>query len=84
MDPISVEHVAPVVAWLASPAAGHVSGQVLLTYGGKVAIIAAPSVEATFASAGVTWTPDELAVTVGAEFAHGEHPGFGVPVTLQI
>ncbi|HEX4018996.1 MAG TPA: SDR family NAD(P)-dependent oxidoreductase [Frankiaceae bacterium] len=84
MDPISVDHIAPVVAWLASPAAAHVTGQVLLTYGGKVAIISAPSVEATFASGGITWTPDELAVTLGAELEHGDHPGFGVPVTLKI
>ncbi len=84
MDPLSVEHIAPVVAWLASPAAAHVTGQVLLTYGGKVAIISAPSVEATFQSKGITWTPDELASTVGAELALGDHPGFGVPVTLKI
>ncbi len=84
MDPLSVEHVAPVVAWLASASAAHVNGQVLVVYGGKVAIVSAPSIEATFASSGVTWTPDELSATVGAELAHGEHPGFGVPVTLRI
>jgi NAD(P)-dependent dehydrogenase (short-subunit alcohol dehydrogenase family) len=84
MDHLSVDHIAPVVVWLASPAAGHVTGQVMVVYGGKVAIISAPSVEATFATAGTTWTPDELAATVGAELAHGEHPGFGVPVTLRI
>jgi 3-oxoacyl-[acyl-carrier protein] reductase len=84
VDPISVDHIPPVVAWLGSPAAAHVTGQVMVVYGGKVAVIAAPSVEATFASAGATWTPDELAATVGAELALSEHPGFGVPVTLKI
>lgn len=84
MDPLSVDHIAPVVAWLGSKAAAHVTGQVMVVYGGKVAIISAPSVEATFASETITWSPDELAATVGAELAHGEHPGFGVPVTLRI
>lgn len=84
MDPISVDHIPPVVAWLGSRASGDVTGQVMVVYGGKVAVISAPSVEATFASAAITWSPDELAATVGAELTHGEHPGFGVPVTLRI
>jgi 3-oxoacyl-[acyl-carrier protein] reductase len=84
MDPISVDHIPPVVAWLGSPAAAHVTGQVMVVYGGKVAVISAPSVEATFASESITWSPDELVATVGAELSHGEHPGFGVPVTLRI
>jgi 3-oxoacyl-[acyl-carrier protein] reductase len=84
MDPISVDHIPPVVAWLGSRASGDVTGQVMVVYSGKVAVISAPSVEATFASAAITWSPDELAATVGAELTHGEHPGFGVPVTLRI
>ena len=53
IDPLSVDHIAPVVAWLGSPAAAHITGQVMVVYGGKVAIISAPSVEATFATAEV-------------------------------
>jgi 3-oxoacyl-[acyl-carrier protein] reductase len=84
MDPISVDHIPPVVVWLGSRAAADVTGQVMVVYGGKVAVISAPSVEATFASESITWSPDELVATVGAELSHGEHPGFGVPVTLRI
>ena len=42
IDPLSVEHVAPFVAYLASPAAGSISGQVFVVHGGMVALLAAP------------------------------------------
>ena len=41
LDPLSVEHVAPLVAYLASPAAEPISGQVFVVYGGMVALMAA-------------------------------------------
>ncbi|MDT4891444.1 MAG: hypothetical protein QOE97_479 [Pseudonocardiales bacterium] len=69
VDPLSVDHVAPFVAFLASPAAAHINGQLFVVHGGKVALMAAPSVERRFDTTHSTWTAGELARTVGAHFA---------------
>ncbi|MFI5609910.1 3-oxoacyl-ACP reductase [Amycolatopsis sp. NPDC051903] len=68
-DPLSVNHVAPFVAFLASPAAGAINGQVFVVHGGMVALLRPPSVEQRFDTAHGTWTTGELAGTVGAHFA---------------
>ena len=72
LDPLSVEHVAPFVTFLASPAADAINGQVFVVHGGMVALMAPPSVEKRFdttRSSGPTWTPEECAGTVGEYFA---------------
>jgi 3-oxoacyl-[acyl-carrier protein] reductase len=69
LDPLSVEHVAPLVAYLASPASDAVNGQVFIVYSGMVALMAAPLVEARFDSTNAVWTVDELAATLGTYFA---------------
>jgi hypothetical protein len=68
-DPLSVDHVAPLVAYLASPASEAVNGQVFVAYGGMVALATAPGLEARFDATGDTWTTEELADAVGAHFA---------------
>lgn len=71
IDPLSVEHVAPLVAYLASPAADAINGQVFVAYGGMVALMAPPTVEQRFdvdATDG-TWTLAGLDATLGAYFA---------------
>lgn len=68
-DPLSVEHVAPFVAYLASPAAERISGQVFVVHGGKIALLRAPSIEKRFDSSGAVWTPEELEQSVGGYFA---------------
>ena len=72
VDPLSVDHVAPFVAYLASPAAASISGQVFVVHGGMVALLAAPAVEARFAvrdTGAAVWTPDTLDAVVGEYFA---------------
>lgn len=68
-DPLAPEHVGPFVAFLASPAAGKINGQVFVVHGGMVALMAAPVVEQRFDAEGPQWTPEELAGSVGGYFA---------------
>lgn len=67
VDPLSPDHVAPLVAYLAAPAAGKISGQVFVVYGGMVALLAPPAVEARFDDP--QWTTKSLDIALGAYFA---------------
>ncbi len=69
VDPLSTEHVAPFVAYLAAPAADSINGQVFVVHGGKIALMSAPAIEQRFDTAGPTWTTEELQDAVGGYFA---------------
>jgi NAD(P)-dependent dehydrogenase (short-subunit alcohol dehydrogenase family) len=69
VDPLSPDHVAPLVAYLASPAAGRINGQVFVVYGGMVALLAAPIVEQRFDASGSTWNLADLDKQLGSFFA---------------
>ncbi|WP_225727728.1 MULTISPECIES: 3-oxoacyl-ACP reductase [unclassified Nocardia] len=69
VDPLSPDHVARLVAYLASPAADAINGQLFVVYGGMVALMAAPVVEHRFDAANGEWAPSELAATLGDYFA---------------
>ncbi|MEV6328648.1 3-oxoacyl-ACP reductase [Streptomyces sp. NPDC051909] len=60
LDPLSPEHVAPLVGYLASPAAAGVNGQLLVVHGGMVAIVDRPRVAAKFDTAKDVFTYEEL------------------------
>ncbi|MER7000596.1 3-oxoacyl-ACP reductase [Streptomyces sp. NPDC000410] len=60
LDPLAPEHVAPLVGYLASPAAARVNGQLLVVHGGMVAVVERPRVAATFDSSKETFSYEEL------------------------
>ena len=70
-DQFAPENVAPLVAFLASDAAGHISGQVFLVFGGQVTLMkpwtAGPTIDR-----GERWTVQELDGEIGKLFT--EHP----------
>lgn len=75
-DPLSADHVAPLVAYLASPAAAPISGQVFVAYGPMVALASAPGVEKRFDASGPAWTVADLDGALGSYFA-GRDPALG-------
>lgn len=85
VDPFSAEHVAPLVAWLASPAAERVTGQVFVVYGGMVALLAPPVVERRFDAAGELWTAEDLDAQLGGFFAdRAPEEGFAADSVMQL
>jgi NAD(P)-dependent dehydrogenase (short-subunit alcohol dehydrogenase family) len=84
IDPWAIEHVVPVVVWLGTRGADHVTGQVFVVYGGKVGVMKAPSLDRSFASDGDTWTVEELEKSVGSFLADGERHGFAVGNDLTL
>ncbi|MBT2417311.1 3-oxoacyl-ACP reductase [Streptomyces sp. ISL-22] len=69
LDPLAPEHVAPLVGYLASPAAARINGQLLVVHGGMVAVVERPRVRAKFDSRQETFTYDELDAVLGPHYA---------------
>jgi NAD(P)-dependent dehydrogenase (short-subunit alcohol dehydrogenase family) len=74
LDPLALEHVAPLVGYLASPAAAHVNGQLLVVHGGMVAVVERPRVAAKFDTKQEAFTYDELDALLTPHYA-GRPPG---------
>jgi len=69
------ENVSPLVAYLASPDAGGVTGQLFIVYGKEIQAVTGPTVEQTFQSDD-PWTPAGVSALLTPYFADGDHPGF--------
>jgi NAD(P)-dependent dehydrogenase (short-subunit alcohol dehydrogenase family) len=77
-DPLAPEHVAPLVVYLASPAAETINGEVFVVHGGVAAVLAPPRIRATF-RAGTPdgmWTLESVHEALGQAFASAP-PGAG-------
>lgn len=73
-DPMSPECVAPLVTFLASPAAANLSGEVFVVHGNVVAALAPPTLRLVERADTPMWTPEALADRLGKHFPS---PGFG-------
>ncbi|MFJ6988581.1 MULTISPECIES: 3-oxoacyl-ACP reductase [unclassified Streptomyces] len=69
LDPLAPEHVAPLVGYLASPAAARINGQLLVVHGGMVAVVERPRVAAQFDSGQDTFTYAELDALLTPHYA---------------
>lgn len=80
-DTFAPEHIGPLVAWLASPQAGHVSGQVLQLWGKHIRVFEPPQVALDHENE-KPWSIEELDKVLGS-FFEGKKPvddGFVLPL----
>jgi 3-oxoacyl-[acyl-carrier protein] reductase len=88
-DPLAPEYVAPLVTYLASPAADAINGEVFIVHGGVAAVLAPPQLKATFlakqnGSANGMWTLDAITSAL-ADFKTGPSgAGFLSEATLAL
>ncbi len=69
LDPLAPEHVAPLVGYLASPAATRINGRLIVVHGGMVALVERPQIAAKFDSKQETFTYDELDALLTPHYA---------------
>ncbi len=83
-DVFNPANVAPLVGYLASPEAAHISGEVFIVWGGQVSVVQRPRIGPTFDNpAGGKWELDALHQTMAQYFDAGHKPvvdGYAMPV----
>ncbi len=68
VDPLDPRHVAPLVVYLAGPAADGINGEVFVVHGGVAAVMDPPRVRSVFRAADTPdgmWTLDSVAAALG-------------------
>jgi len=84
-DPMAPEHVAPLVTYLASPLSSRITGEVFVVHGGVAALLAPPTVRATFRTDHGGWTTDAIRSALDPFFvADPPQPGFVSEETLPL
>ncbi|MFT5711466.1 MAG: NAD(P)-dependent dehydrogenase (short-subunit alcohol dehydrogenase family) [Halioglobus sp.] len=82
-DIFNPENVAPLVGYLASPEAGHISGEVMIVWGGEITVLQRPTLGQTFNSSdGGKWQLDDMHSKMSEYFDENHMPvwgGFSVP-----
>jgi 3-oxoacyl-[acyl-carrier protein] reductase len=90
VDPLAPRNVAPLVVYLASPAAAGVNGEVFVVHGGVAAVMGPPTIRATFlaaehGSADGMWTLESVRRALGPVFTAPAPPaGFACEDTLAL
>jgi NAD(P)-dependent dehydrogenase (short-subunit alcohol dehydrogenase family) len=92
VDPLAAEHVAPLVVYLASPAAAGINGEVFVVHGGVAAVMEPPRVRAVFlagehGSADGMWSIEAISRALGPMSEAGQQPppaGFACEDTLSL
>ena len=70
VDPLAPEHVAPLVVYLASPAAETINGEVFVVHGGVAAVMEPPRIRTVFhaASPDGMWTLESVHAALSPAF----------------
>jgi len=90
VDPLAPEHVAPLVVYLAGPAAEAINGEVFVVHGGVAAVLDPPRVRAAFraaehGSADGMWTLESVHAALGPAFGDAAPAaGFACEDTLAL
>jgi NAD(P)-dependent dehydrogenase (short-subunit alcohol dehydrogenase family) len=91
VDPLAPDHVAPLVVYLASPAAAGINGEVFVVHGGVAAVMEPPRIRATFlaadhGSADGMWTLESVhrALAPMSAAADPAAPGFACEDTMAL
>ncbi len=92
VDPLAPEHVAPLVVYLASPAAAGITGEVFVVHGGVAAVMEPPRVRAVFlasehGSADGMWSLGAISRALGPMSEADPQPssaGFACEDTLSL
>ena len=88
-DPMDPQYVAPLVTYLSSPASAAINGEVFVVHGGVAAVMAPPSIRATFradehGSADGMWTLDAIAGALAGFETGPSGAGFAAEDTMAL